>query len=171
MKILFCLPAETVYEQQGRVMGWRATPAPREKLKQLKALVPRFIELGVERVICSDLDNQSGWAVAKAMGLRCEEWHSARRLNWGKFHGLQQQKASEKLKEQESRWEKDPNIPIAANGDSRTSYKNRMSSLKDKLSKANGVKAALVLLGANEVSYLTGAKINFERNHVYEWSL
>ena len=168
MKVLFILPAQTILDGQNRVMGWRQTPALREKLKELKGIVPRLKELGVEKVISSDLDGQSGWMVARNLGLKCEEWHSLRRFNYGKLHGVAQEKAEEQWKQLEEKWKANPDIPIHS-GDSWTSFKNRMEATKERLGKAKGT--AVVVLGPFELQQLTGAKMPLERNHVYEWTV
>jgi len=168
VKILFVLPAETIYDQQQRVMAWKHTPAARVKLKELKALVPRLKELGAEKVVCSDLDGQSGWMIARNLGLKCDEWHSLRRFNWGKFHGLAKQKADAELEKFKEKWEKNPDIPVHS-GDSLKSFTNRLAATKERLKKLNGT-PTVVVIGPYELQQITGAKIEFERNHVYEWS-
>lgn len=168
MKILFVLPAETIYDQQGRVMGWKHTPAPREKLKQLKALVPRLKELGAERVICSDLDGQSGWMIARNLGLKCDEWQSLRRLNWGKHHGLPKEKANKEWTQLQEKWKANPDIPIH-NGDSLTSFRNRIAATRERLKKQNGT--TVVVAGPLEIQRLIGAEATLERNRVYEWGV
>lgn len=167
MKVLFVLPAETIYEQQGRVMGWRHTPTPREKLKQLKALAPRLKELGAERVICSDLDNQSGWTIARTLGLRCEEWQILRRFNWGKHHGQTKTKAEKEWEILQERWKANPDVPVH-NGDSLTSFRKRLEATKERFKKQQGT--AVVLMTPFEIENLLGLKANLERGRVYEWS-
>lgn len=168
MKILFVLPAETIYDQQGRVMGWKHTPAPREKLKQLKTLVPRLKELGAERVICSDLDGQSGWMIARNLGLKCDEWQSLRRLNWGKHHGLSKEKADKEWMQLQEKWKANPDIPIH-NGDSLTSFRNRIAATRERLKKQSGT--TVVVAGPLEIQRLVGAEATLERNRVYEWGV
>ena len=167
-KVLFVLPAETIYEQQGRVMGWKFTPAPPHKIKELKALIPRLKELGANRVICSDLDGQSGWAIARNMGLRCEEWKILRRFNFGKHHGNKKTEADKLMAEMEEWWKANPNIPVHQ-GDSLTSFKRRLDEIKSRLKKQNGI--TVLVMGPYEIQKLTGAKAELQHGRVYEWAV
>lgn len=164
--ILFVLPAETIYDQQNRVMGWKHTPAPREKLKQLKAITPRLKELGAKQVVCSDLDGQSGWAIARTLGLKCDEWHSLRRLNWGKHHGQSKAKADKEWEQLQEKWKGNPDIPIH-NGDSLTSFRNRIAATRERLRKQNGT--TVVVAGPFEIQKLIGTEAKLERNRIYAW--
>lgn len=166
MKVLFVLPAESIYDQQQRVMGWKSTPAPREKLKKLKDLAPRLKELGAEKVVCSDLDGQSGFFLARNLGVPCEEWKSLRRFNYARAHGQNKDKAKKLLADMEERWKANPDIPIPG-GDSLTSFKNRLAASKDKL-KRNG-QTYVVVADDFVVRTLTGAKQEFQRERVYLW--
>lgn len=168
-KILFVLPAETILDAQSRVMGWRSTPALREHIRELKALAPRLKELGAQRVISSDLDGQSGWCLARQLGVKCEEWFTLRRFNFGNRHGIKRDEAAKLLGEWEEKWQKAPAVPIP-NGDSKISYSNRIAALKEKLPKQNGVAAVVVVIGPDELQKVTGANIKFERNRIYEWA-
>lgn len=166
MKVLFITPAETIYDQEKRVMGHRATPASREKLKKLRELAPRLKELGAQKVICSDLDGQSGFFLARNLGVDCEEWRSLRRFNVGKHHGQHIAKEQKILSEYQERWKTNPNIPYFG-GDSWTSFKNRLAASKDKL-KRNGQVYAVVA-PAFVIEHLTGIAGKFESGHVYQW--
>jgi broad specificity phosphatase PhoE len=168
VKVLFVLPAETIYDQQGRVMGWKQTPSPRAKLKQLKTLVPRLKELGAERVICSDLDGQSGWMIARTMGLRCEEWQTARRFNWGKHHGIPKNKAEKEWETLQEKWKANPDIPVHS-GDSLSSFRKRIEAMKERFKKQSGT--VVVVMAPFEIQNLTGVKANLERGRVYEWGV
>jgi broad specificity phosphatase PhoE len=166
MKVLFVLPAESIYDQQQRVMGWRQTPAPREKLKKLKELTPRLKELGAQKVVCSDLDGQSGFFLARNLGVPCEEWKSLRRFNFANAHGQSKDKAEKLLSDMRERWKANPDIPIPG-GDSLTSFKNRLAASKDKL-KRNGA-TYVVVAAPFEIENLTGVATKFERGRIYEW--
>jgi len=166
MKVLFVLPAESIYDQQGRVMAWKSTPAPKDKLRQLKDLVPRLKELGAEKVVCSDLDGQSGFFLARNLQVPCEEWKSLRRFNYGKWHGQKKDKAQTLLTEMKVKWEKNPDIPIQS-GDSWTSFKNRLAASAGKLKKNGATYVAVV--SPFEIETLTGVKSNFERGRIYAW--
>jgi len=166
MKVLFVLPAESIYDQQNRVMGWKQTPAPRDKLKKLRDVAPRLKELGVQKVVCADLDGQSGFFLARNVGVPCEEWRSLRRFNWGKWHGQGTTKAEKLFSEMQERWKENPNIPILS-GDSLTSFKNRMAASKEKLKKNGQVYA--VVAPAFVIEQITGAAGKFERGRVYLW--
>jgi len=160
------IPAESIYEQQGRVMGWKSTPAPKDKLRELKGLVPRLKELGAQKVVCSDLDGQSGFFLARNLQVPCEEWRSIRRFNFGKWHGQKKERADGLLAEMKTKWEKNPDIPMGS-GDSWTSFKNRLAASASRLRK-NGA-TYVVVLSPFEIENLTGIKANFERGHVYQW--
>jgi broad specificity phosphatase PhoE len=166
VKCFFVLPAETIYEQQDRVMGHRATPAPRDKLKKFKEIAPRLKELGVEKVVCSDLDGQSGFYLARNVGVPCEEWRVLRRLNFGKHHGQHREKEQKILSEYRERWKQNPNIPYFG-GDSWTSFKNRLAASKDRLKKNGAVYA--VVADPFVIEQLTGIAGKFERGRVYLW--
>jgi len=166
MKCFFILPAETIYDAQNRVMGHRSTPASREELKKLKAVAPRLKELGVEKIVCSDLDGQSGFYLARNVGVPCEEWRVLRRFNFGKHHGQHREKEQKVLLEYQERWKQNPNIPYFG-GDSWTSFKNRLAASKDRLKK-NGQTYAVVA-PPFVIEHLTGIAGKFERGHVYLW--
>jgi len=166
MKVYFTLPAETIYDQEGRVMGHRATPASREKLKKLKEIAPRLKELGVEKVVCSDLDGQSGFFLARNVGVQCDEWKSLRRFNFAKHHGQHGEKEEKIFAEYQERWKQNPNIPYFG-GDSWTSFKNRLAASKDKLKRNGSVYA--VIAPPFVIEHLTGIAGKFERGRVYLW--
>lgn len=166
MKVFFVVPPETVYDAQNRVMGHHATPFLREKLKTLKEIVPRLKELGTQKVVCSDLDGQAGFYLARQLGVTCEDWKSLRRFNFGKHHGQHEQKENEVFSEYRERWKQNPNIPYFG-GDSWTSFKNRLAASKDKL-KRNGAVYAVVA-PPFVIEHLTGIAGKFERGHVYQW--
>jgi len=166
MRVYFVLPAETIYDAQSRIMGHRSTPAPREQLKKLREIAPRLKELGVEKVICSDLDGQSGFFLARNVGVPCEEWKSLRRFNVGKHHGQHAEKEQRVLKEYHERWKTNPNIPYFG-GDSWTSFKNRLAASKDKL-KRNGAVYAVVA-ERFVIEQMTGLAGKLERGRVYLW--
>ena len=166
MKVLFVLPAKSIYDQQNRVMGHRSTPAPREQLKKLKEVAPRLKELGAEKVVCSDLDGQSGFLIARTVGIPCEEWRSLRRFNVGKHHGQRREKEEKILAEYQERWKTNPNIPYFG-GDSLTSFKNRLAASKEKLKKNGAV--YVVVAPPLVIEHLTGIAGKFEEGHVYQW--
>jgi len=168
MKVLFTLPAETIYDQENRVMGHRATPAPRDKLKKLKEVAPRLKELGVEKVVCSDLDGQSGFFLARNLGVPCEEWRVLRRLNVGKHHGQRVEKEQKILNEYRERWKTNPNIPYFG-GDSWTSFRNRLAASRDRLKKNSCTYA--VVADSFVIEQLTGVSGKFERGHIYQWEV
>ena len=166
MSVLFVLPAETIYDRQHRVMGWKATPSPRESLKQLKGIIPRLRELGAAAVVYSDFDVDSGYLLAKRLGVPFEEWMCLRRLNVGKHHGASASQFA-KLEQEMSRiWTEKPDIPIKG-GDSLTSFKKRVSALGDKLESLQTT--TLVVADERIIKALTGATGPLERGRVYEW--
>jgi broad specificity phosphatase PhoE len=140
---LFVLPAASIYEVQGRVTGWRHTPASRDALKALKALAPRLTELGVTKVVASDLDEQSAKALSNKLGVPCELWYSLRRWNWGKHHGAKADKAMALLTKLDR-----PEVPIQG-GDSRASFDSRMAASRERLAKADRV---LVVAAPREIA-------------------
>lgn len=163
MRILFVLPAATIYDRQGRVMGWRATPCSRESLRELKALVPRLQELGPTKVIGSDLDHDSVWLLSRKLRVPYEEWHSLRRLNAGKLHGAPLSTFEEVL----STLPKDkPDVPIKG-GDSLTSFQKRVAASKERLRKLDGT--TVVVAGEREICAMLGTSAKLERGRVYEW--
>lgn len=167
MKVLFVLPATTVYEKQNRVIGWRETPVGREELKTLRELVPRLRELGATAIIASDLDDKSAYLLSNRLKVPIETWTSMRRLNVGKLHGQAQSHFAKIYTEMEKRWESNPDIPLPS-GDSLSSYKKRMSASLERLKKASGV--CVVMAGAREIGAMTGlATDSLERGKVYEW--
>lgn len=125
--MLFILPAPNVYEAQGRVAGHKHTPTSRESLKLLKPLVPRLRELGVSKIICSDLDIATGSYLARRLNIPVEEWQSLRRFNVGKLHGTDQAKFSEVYAGLQS-----PEVPVKG-GDSKASFDKRVAHSKHRL--------------------------------------
>lgn len=163
--ILFILPAATIYDSQGRVAGWKATPASRDSLKQLKALIPRLRELNPSRIVASDLDSQTSSFLARKLDIPFEEWNALRRLNVGKLHGTNSSKFQELYENVQAQWKSNPDIPIKG-GDSLTSYQKRMAATKERLSKLEGV--TIVVASAREIEAITGSG-GAQRGRVYEW--
>lgn len=163
--ILFILPAATTYDVQGRVAGWKATPASRDSIKQLKLLIPRLRELRPSRVVASDLDFQSAQLLARKLDIPFDEWNVLRRLNVGKLHGTNLYKFQELYKNVQAQWKSNPDIPIKG-GDSLTSYQKRMAATKERLSKLEGV--TIVVAGAREIEAVTGSS-EAQRGRIYEW--
>jgi broad specificity phosphatase PhoE len=164
--ILFVLPAETVYDKQDRVMGWKATPPSRDSIRALKAIVPRLRELNVTRIVSSDLDLDSAKLLARRLNVPYEEWQSLRRLNVGRWHGTNTSKFSELHNSMQSIWNEKPDVPIKG-GDSHTSYHKRIAATREKLSKVNGT--VIVVAGEREVSHITGQFATLQHNRVYAW--
>ncbi len=166
--ILFVLPAATIYDNQSRVMGWKATPPSRDSIRALKAIVPRLRELNVTKVIASDLDHDSAKLLARRLNVPVEEWSSLRRLNVGRWHGTNTSNFAELHTKMQSVWETKPDVPIKG-GDSRTSYHKRIAATRDKLSKVNGT--VIVVAGEREVSHITGQFATLQHNRVYAWEV
>jgi broad specificity phosphatase PhoE len=164
--ILFMLPAANIYDRQSRVCGWRATPAPRESLKQLKGIVPRLKELGVTKVIFRDLDADTGCFLAKKLAVPFEEWHALRRLNAGKNHGASISQFAKLEQEMQRVWAEKPDVPIKG-GDSLTSFKKRIAALGDKLKSIQTT--AVVVADERIVQALCGTEAKLERGRVYVW--
>lgn len=166
MKILFLLPAETIYDKQERVMGARHTPCSRESLRSLKDLGPRLLELGATRVIASDLDEQCAAAIARRINAPVELWQSLRRFNWGKLHGTRAPKADKVYTEMEAIWSNAPDVPIKG-GDSRTSYQKRIAIAKDRLESLRAT--SVVIAGEREIQQILGVNAVLQRNRIYQW--
>ncbi len=160
--IYLLLPAQSIYDVQHRVMGHRHTPANRESLRQLKGLAPRLRELGITRVIASDLDEQSARAVSNKLQVPCELWESLRRWNWGKLHGLRAEKAVRIMASLSN-----PDVPVRG-GDSLKSYQKRLAATRDKLKQESRV---LVMAAERELSELLGTAVHLEHNRIYEADL
>jgi len=155
--MIFMLPAPNIHEARGRVAGHKFTPTSRESLKSLKPLVPRLKELGVEAVICADLDGASGEYLGRRLNVPVEEWESLRRWNWGKLHGVDTHEAEKVLVSLER-----PEIPVKG-GDSRASFNKRMGASRERLAVARrqvlviAQRAVLgALLGQDTTSLVNG---------------
>lgn len=167
MKVYFVLPAQTIYEQQGRVAGHRHTPISRADLKELRDLVPRLRELGTTKVIASDLDEQSAALFGRRLNVPVELWQSLRRFNVGKHHGMKLSKFEDLYRTIQEEWKEHPEIPMQG-GDSKLSYDKRMAATRDRLLRLDA--PALVVVGAKEICALIGATSPLEHNHIYEWT-
>lgn len=133
-----CLPAANIMDKQSRVAAHRHTPCSREELKRLQELVSRLKELGVSKIVCSDLDGQSAEALARRLGVPVEEWESLRRWNWGKFHG-QYVAAADAVRDRIA----DRTVPVKG-GDSRASFEKRCAASAERLQKLNGTYLLIV---------------------------
>lgn len=158
----WCLPAANIYDKQERVCSHRFTPTSRNELRKLTQLVPRLRELGISLVVCSDLDAQSGDALARRLNVPYEEWQSLRRLNAGKLHGTDADKFRKLF---DSLTERD--VPVRG-GDSHASFEKRIRASKERLAKAT--QNILVVADAAVLERLTGAR-GAARYHIYEVSL
>lgn len=158
----FCLPARNIYDKQDRVAAHRHTPAAKDELRKLGELNGRLRELAVSRIICSDLDGQSGELLARRLNVPVEEWESLRRWNWGKWHGASATRAFEARPVGG-----DPTVPVKG-GDSAASFRKRMAAARDRLSTAPH--DALVIADPEVLEKLTGAG-GAQRYHIYEVEL
>lgn len=154
------LPARNIYDKQDRVAAHRHTPTSREELRNLAALKGRLQELGVSRIICSDLDGQQGDTLARRLNVPVEEWESLRRFNWGKWHGAAAARAYEARPVGG-----DPTVPIKS-GDSQASFNKRCQHSLAKLAKLDTAKILLVV-DAEVLEKLTGAT-GAQRYRIYE---
>jgi broad specificity phosphatase PhoE len=165
VKVLFCLPAPSIYDNQSRAMSWKHTPIPRQSLKQLKPLVSRLKELGVPKIVSSDLDSDTRHFLAKKLAVPEEEWTQLRRLNVGKLHGLSLDKLQLILNEMELKWNEKPDIPLKG-GDSKTSYNKRLAAAQERLTKAQ--QNTLIIAPAREIGALLHKTVKLEPYHIYE---
>ena len=166
MKVYFVLPAQTIYEQQGRVAGHRHTPASRDSLRELRDLVPRLRELGATKVISSDLDEQSAALLGRRLNVPVELWQSLRRFNVGKHHGMKSSKFEDLYRTVHEEWKEHPEIPMQG-GDSKLSYDKRIAATRERLLRLTA--PAVLMAGAQEICALIGANSPLEHNHIYEW--
>lgn len=132
--MIFTLPAQTIYEATGRVSGWKHSPARRQSLRAIRSLVPRLRELKVEKVVCSDLDAQTGELLGRALRVPVEQWDSLRRFNAGKLHGAPQQRWADLMDTMQLMWQEKPDVPVKG-GDSQTSFKKRVTASHQRLVK------------------------------------
>src|SRR6266568_4061636 len=130
MTCYLVLPAANIYDKQQRVAAHKHTPASREELKRLQQLTPRLRELGVERIVCSDLDGQSGETLGRRLNVPVEEWECLRRRNWGKLHGVPRQRALEVLAAIS-----ELTVPVKG-GDSHISFSKRILAARNRLAQA-----------------------------------
>lgn len=144
-----CLPAANIMDKAQRVAAHRHTPCSREELKRLQELVPRLRELGVSRLICSDLDAQSAEALARRLNVPVEEWESLRRYNWGKQHGRFTAEA-DAVRDRIA----DRTVPVKS-GDSRASFEKRCSASAQRLQKVGDT--CLLIVDEEVLEKLTGA--------------
>src|SRR5258705_3935025 len=121
------LPAANIMDLAERCAGHRHTPCSREELRKLQALTPRLAELGCSKIVCSDLDAQSGDALARRLNVPVEEWPSLRRFNVGKHHGRYTADVVTTPERIAA-----PDVPIKG-GDSRTSFEKRIAASREKL--------------------------------------
>lgn len=147
--MLVCLPAANIMDKAQRVAAHRHTPCSREELKRLQELVPRLRELGVSRLICSDLDAQSAEALARRLNVPVEEWESLRRWNFGKLHGQYTAHADD-VRDRIA----DRTVPVKG-GDSRASFEKRCSASAQRLHKVGDT--CLLIVDEEVLEKLTGA--------------
>lgn len=166
MNVLFVLPAANIYDRQNRVSGWRATPCPRESLKQLKQITTRLKELGAARIVASDLDADTGRFLAKKLAIPREEWTCLRRLNVGKNHGTSASNFAELYQNMQAVWAEKPDVPIKG-GDSLTSFRKRIAALTDKLKTIDAT--TVIVADERIVQAIAGTDAKLERGRVYEW--
>jgi hypothetical protein len=160
--VIATLPAANIMEVAERVSGHRHTPCSREELKKLQALAPRLKELGCTRIVCSDLDAQSGDALARRLNVPYEEWESLRRYNVGKHHGRYSADV-DGVRERIAA----PDVPIKS-GDSRTSFAKRIAASYERLRTLP--RTTLLIADEEVLERLTGAG-GAVRYHVYEIEL
>jgi broad specificity phosphatase PhoE len=165
--VLFVLPAATIYDRQGRVTGWRATPSSREAMRELKALVPRLKELGPVKVVGSDFDHESVWLLGRKLGVPYAEWVALRRLNVGKLHGTETSKFEKLYQNIQAKWKDKPDVAICNSGDSWTSYTRRIANAKGLLASLEGT--VVCVAGAREIGQLIGKdNLKLEHGRVHE---
>ncbi len=168
MKLLLTLPAATIYADTNRALSWRQTPTTRDSLKKFKELAPRLKELGVTKIVVSDLDAQCAWQLARRLNVPVEEWQGLRRFNWGSYHGYRPSMFTKVFTDIQRKWAENPDIPVHK-GDSLTSYRKRMAATTARLGKLAGT--PLVVAGDLEIGELLGHKVQLERYRVYEVEL
>ena len=161
MKMYFVLPATSIYESQERVSGHRHTPLSRESLRALRDLVPRLRDLGIHKVISSDLDEQSAALLGRRLNVPVDLWPALRRFNWGKLHGTKACKAQEVYDSVQS-----PEVPVKG-GDSRMSWEKRLAAARVRL--LNLRDTAVIVADAQVIAQLIGARAALEHNHIYEF--
>ena len=156
--MIVTLPAPNIQEAQGKVCGHKLTPTSREALKKLKELVPRLRDLGVTKVISSDLDAQSGEYLARKLHVPNEEWESLRRVNAGKWHGTPTSAFLEL-------WESLPKAEVPVKGgDSKASFEKRVAHSKQRLVDVGN---ALVILDKGVFQAMFGTAA-VQPYHIYE---
>lgn len=156
------LPAANIMDLAERCAAHRHTPCSREELKKLQALTARLAELGCTKIVCSDLDAQSGDALARRLNVPVEEWTSLRRFNVGKHHGRYTADVDGTRERIAA-----PDVPIKG-GDSRISFEKRIAASYERL---RTMPATTLLVVDEEVlAKLTGAD-GAIRYHVYEIEL
>lgn len=160
MKIYFILPAESIYESQGRVAAHRHTPLSHESLRALRDLIPRLRELGIHKVVASDLDEQSAALLGRRLNAPVDLWQSLRRFNWGKLHGTKASKAREVYDSVQGQ------VPVKG-GDSRASFSKRIAAARARLIDAKQPLA--VMADAQVIAQLIGANAALEHSRIYEW--
>lgn len=156
------LPAANIMDKGLRCAAHRHTPCSREELKRLQSLVPRLRDLGISRIICSDLDAQSADAIARRLNVPIEEWESLRRWNWGKLHGAYTERADE-VRDRIA----DRTVPVKG-GDSRASFAKRIAASHERLALAQ--QDILVIADEEVLEGLAGAG-SAQRYHVYQVDL
>jgi broad specificity phosphatase PhoE len=159
--IYLMLPAPNIYDRAARACSWKHTPTARTALKELKPLLPRLRELGILKVVSSDLDSDTRDYLTNKLRVTGEEWSCLRRRNAGKLHG-------QPLDKLDNIWDNldKPDVPIKG-GDSHTSYQKRIAAARARINgAANGT---LLVAGARELNAILGTNAPLEPYRVYEY--
>ena len=123
--ILYVIPTpENILERKHRVAGWRMVMLDRAASKRLQDMAKHLKDSGAARVLCSDLDEEAGRILGRELKLPVKAEFSLRRFNFGRHHAAPEDKANDILQELETKWEKNPAIPIRG-GDSWMSFEKR----------------------------------------------
>ena len=160
--MIVTLPAANIMDLAERYAGHRHTPCSREELRKLQALAPRLAELGCTRIVCSDLDAQSGDALARRLNVPVIEWESLRRFNAGKHHGRYTADVDATRERIAA-----PDVPIKG-GDSRISFDKRIAAAHQRL--LAEPLTTLVIADEEVLAKLTGAE-GAIRYHIYQVEL
>lgn len=136
--VIYLIPAgATPWSETGRVQGWRHINLNRESKRKIKEMARALKEKGVQKVFCSDLHAETGFAVGRELRVPTMAEKGLRHFNVGRHAGKYRDEVEQIIEMTADKWAANPTIPISG-GDSWASYTQRLgrsfgSILKSKL--------------------------------------
>jgi broad specificity phosphatase PhoE len=144
MQVFIVPVGATIYSRKGRAHGWRHYNIDREGMKQVKDMARTLRERGIQKVFCSDLHTQTGFAIGRELRVPTVTERNWRHFNVGRHAGKYRDEVENILETVSEKWAADKTIPIAG-GDSWLSYTKRLNRALTSLLKSGLPSVALVL--------------------------